>query len=155
MYKYDATRCDNSQFSCLFLAPGFQYITGTSGRGPCHWNLFSGSYGLSGGFFLFPFSLDVGTTSWSEPGPRCCTVPLGALPILYNTANHGENLHVSLHFILKITLPQNDERAILFSEEVGFEQAPDLTGLTYRSWSTGISLIVSALIRLSSTSLIF
>jgi hypothetical protein len=72
----------NFQFSRLFQAHtqalGFQYITGTSGYGPFHLNLFSGSYGLSAFFSFFIFSL--GMISYSVPGTRRCTVPQGALP---------------------------------------------------------------------------
>ena len=57
----------------------------------------------------------------------------GALPhMLYNTS-HGMNPHFNHHSILKGTPPQSNERAILFSKGVDFEQTPVLTSVTYRS----------------------
>ena len=41
--------------------------------------------------------------------------------------------HFSHHSILKSILPQNNERAILFSKGVDFEQTLVLTSATYRS----------------------
>jgi hypothetical protein len=43
------------------------------------------------------------------------------------------NPHFNLHSILKSALPQSNERAILFSKVVDFEQTPVLTSVTYRS----------------------